>query len=131
MRLRAIPSRLATGAFILHSGIEKLRVDAERATALHGMAAGAYPNLQGLSPQRFVRALALAEIAVGAALLVPLVGDRLAGLALSAFSGALVLMYWRTPRMRKSGSVWPTQAGLPLSKDVWMLGIGLGLVVGG
>jgi hypothetical protein len=26
--------------------------------------------------------------------------------------------------------VWPTQAGTGISKDVWMLGIGLGLVAG-
>lgn len=131
MRIRAIPPRLATGAFILHAGIEKLRADTDRATALHGMAVGAYPNLEDLSPERFVRLLAVAEIAVGAALLVPMVGDRLAGLVLSAFSGGLLLMYWRTPGLRRPGSAWPTQAGLPMSKDVWMLGIGLSLVVGG
>ena len=131
MRLRAIPQRLATGAYILHSGIEKLGANPERASALHGLAVGAYPNLQDLSPERFVRLLGLAEIAVGAALLVPMVGDRLAGAALTAFSGALVLMYWRSPSLRRPGSVWPTPAGLAISKDVWMLGIGLGLVVGG
>lgn len=131
MRLRAVPPRLATGAYILHSGIEKLSADAERAQAVHGMATGAYPNLQGLSPQRFIRLLAVTEILIGACLLVPLVGNRLAGLALTAFSGALVLLYWRTPAMRRPGSVWPTPAGLAVSKDVWLLGIGLGLVVGG
>jgi len=30
----------------------------------------------------------------------------------------------------KPGSVWPTQAGTAVSKDVWMLGIGLGLLAG-
>ena len=131
MRLRAIPPRLTTGAYILHSGMEKLSADAERAQALHRMAAGAYPNLQDLSPQRFVRLLAVAEILIGACLLMPVVGDRLAGLALTGFSGALVLLYWRTPAMRRPGSVWPTPAGLAISKDIWMLGIGLGLVIGG
>jgi hypothetical protein len=131
MRLRAVPSRLATGAFILHSGIEKLGADADRATHLHAMATAAYPNLKNLPADRFVRLLALAEIVVGAALLVPMVGDRLAGAALSAFSGALLVLYWRTPALRRPGSVWPTQAGLAVSKDVWMLGIGLGLLVGG
>jgi hypothetical protein len=29
------------------------------------------------------------------------------------------------------GSIWPSQAGTGISKDVWMLGIGLGLTVGG
>jgi hypothetical protein len=47
---------------------------------------------------------------------------------LTAFSGALLAMYWRTPTMRKPGSIWPTQAGTAISKDVWMLGIGVGLL---
>jgi uncharacterized membrane protein YkgB len=37
-------------------------------------------------------------------------------------------MYARTPTMHEPGSIWPTQAGIPVSKDVWMLGIGLGLM---
>ena len=39
-------------------------------------------------------------------------------------------MYLRTPALHKPGSVWPTQAGTAVSQDVWMLGIGLGLVAG-
>jgi hypothetical protein len=31
--------------------------------------------------------------------------------------------------MREQGSLRPTQQGLVLAKDVWMLGIGLGFVV--
>jgi hypothetical protein len=38
-------------------------------------------------------------------------------------------MYARTPAMHKPGSIWPTQAGTAVSKDVWMLGIGLGLIL--
>jgi hypothetical protein len=34
------------------------------------------------------------------------------------------------PGDAQPGSVWPTQAGTGVSKDVWMLGIGLGLVAG-
>jgi hypothetical protein len=33
--------------------------------------------------------------------------------------------------MHKPGSIWPTQQGTAVSKDVWMLGIGLGLVIDG
>jgi len=39
-------------------------------------------------------------------------------------------VYLRTPALQKPGSVWPTQAGTAVSNDVWMLGIGLGLVAG-
>jgi hypothetical protein len=52
-----------------------------------------------------------------------------AGAALTGFSGALLTMYLRTPALHKRGSVWPTPQGVPVSKDVWMLGIGLGLLV--
>ena len=44
----------------------------------------------------------------------------LRGMAAGAF-------YLRTPSLRKRGSVWPTQAETGVSKDVRMLGIGLGL----
>ena len=54
----------------------------------------------------------------------------MAGTALTGFSGSLLTMYLRTPALHKPGSVWPTQAGTAVSKDVWMLGIGLGLVAG-
>ena len=33
--------------------------------------------------------------------------------------------------MHKPNSVWPTPAGTAVSKDVWMLGIGLGLLAEG
>ena len=77
------------------------------------------------------KALAVVEIGLGAALLTPVVPNRLAGAALSAFSGGLVTMYLRTPAMHKPNSVWPTPAGTAVSKDVWMLGIGLGLLAEG
>ena len=53
----------------------------------------------------------------------------IAGLALIGFSGALLGMWWRTPGMHAEGSPRPTQQGTAIAKDVWMLGIGTGLVV--
>jgi hypothetical protein len=129
VKARDLPGRITTGAFILHTGLEKWHADGARAEAVHGMAAGAFPMLKPIPPARFVRLLSAAEIAVGAALVVPVVPSALAGAALTGFSGALVAMYGRTPALRKPGSIWPSQAGTGVSKDVWMLGIGLGLVV--
>jgi hypothetical protein len=37
-------------------------------------------------------------------------------------------MYMRTPALHKPGSYWPTPNGIGVSKDIWMLGIGLGLL---
>jgi hypothetical protein len=128
--VRSIPGRLATGTFILHAGTGKWNLPAERAKALQGMAAGAFPFLSRIPAPIFGKLLFASEIATGAVLLSPFVRDRVAGAALTAFSGGLLTMYWRTPALRKAGSIWPTPAGLPISKDVWMLGIGLGLIAG-
>jgi uncharacterized membrane protein YphA (DoxX/SURF4 family) len=129
LRAREIPGRLATGAYILHAGLEKWNGDEARAKGVHGMAANAFPVLKDIPPAQFLKLLAASEIAIGSALLVPIVPAALAGAALTGFSGSLIAMYLRTPALHKPGSIWPTQAGTGVSKDVWMLGIGLGLVV--
>jgi uncharacterized membrane protein YphA (DoxX/SURF4 family) len=128
LHLRDIPTRVATGAFVLHSGLEKWKGTEERAKGLHGMASGAFPVLSKVEPPTFMKALALAEIGTGAALLLPVVSNKIAGVALTAFSGSLIGLYFRTPGMRQPGSIWPTQQGIAVSKDIWMLGIGLGLL---
>ncbi|WLQ38904.1 DoxX family membrane protein [Streptomyces laculatispora] len=128
---RDIPPRLATGAFILNSGLGKLKADEATAQALHGMARTAYPFVEKLEAERFTRLLAWSEIAVGSALLVPVVPTRLAGLALAGFSGGLLGLYLRLPGMREPGSLRPTQTGVPLAKDAWMFGIGLGFLGAG
>ncbi|HXC63313.1 MAG TPA: hypothetical protein VNZ67_03090, partial [bacterium] len=53
----------------------------------------------------------------------------LAGTALTAFSSGLLGMYLKTEGMHQPGSVRPTPQGVPLAKDIWMLGIGLSLLV--
>jgi hypothetical protein len=127
--VRQAPARLATGGFILNSGINKLSADEETAAMVHGMAAGTYPFLAKMKPKDFVRLLAVSEIALGSALLLPVVPAGLAGAGLTAFAGGLVGLYIRTPGMRKEGSILPTQQGIALFKDVWMAGIGLGLML--
>lgn len=128
---RDIPPRLATGAFILNSGLGKLKADEATAQTVHGMACTAYPFLGKIEAERFTRLLAWSEIAVGGSLLVPFVPTRLAGLALAGFSGGLLGLYLRVPGMREPGSLRPSQAGVPLAKDVWMFGIGLGFIGAG
>jgi len=128
MKLREAPPRMATGAFILHSGLQKLRGDDATAEMIHGLACGAYPVFKKLSPQQFLRMLSIGEMTTGALLLAPIVPTALAGAALTGFSGALLGLYARTPGMREPGSVFPTQEGIALAKDSWMFGIGLGLL---
>jgi hypothetical protein len=131
IKARHLPQRITTGVFILNSGVGKWSADEETAAQLHGFAVGTYPFLAKLKPKDFARLLAASEIALGAALLVPLVPAAVAGAGLTAFSGGLLGLYVRTPGMRKDGSPFPTQQGIAIAKDVWMLGIGLGLVIDG
>jgi uncharacterized membrane protein YphA (DoxX/SURF4 family) len=127
--LRQLPMRIAAGAFILNSGLGKLSADKAGAEQLQGFAAATYPFLGKMEPKQFARLLAVGEIASGAALLIPVVPAALAGLGLSAFATGLLGLYLKTPGMRKEGSLRPTEQGIALAKDVWLLGIGLSLVL--
>jgi hypothetical protein len=129
VKARHLPPRIATGAFILNSGIGKLSADEAAAAQLHGFAAGTYPFLKKLKPKDFVRLLAVTEITLGTALLIPVIPAAVAGAGLAAFSGGLLGLYVRTPGMRKQGTPFPTEQGTALAKDVWMAGIGLGLMI--
>lgn len=129
--LSEIAPRISAGAFILNSGLGKRGADEETAAYMHGFASGTYPFLKDVPPQQFAQGLATAEIAVGAALLTPFVPTFVAGAALTAFSGGLLGLYLKTPGMRKEGSLAPTQEGLSLAKDSWLVGIGIGLMTRG
>ena len=131
-RLRRTPLRLTTGAFILSAGLDKWTGDEQTAARVHGFATGTYPFLKKIDPPTFLKLLAAGEIAVGSALLLPVVPAAVAGAALVGFSSALLGLYVRTPGMRR-GRFDPrsTPEGIPISKDVWMLGVGLALLVDG
>ncbi|GAA2631420.1 hypothetical protein GCM10010399_74550 [Dactylosporangium fulvum] len=129
MKLRHLPPRAATGLVILNSGLGKRHADDDTAAALHGMAKTTYPFLARIPPKTFVRMLSATEIALGTALLLPVVPTLVAAGGLTAFSAGLVGLYLRTPGMRQKGGLRPTEQGIALVKDVWMLGSGLGMLV--
>jgi uncharacterized membrane protein YphA (DoxX/SURF4 family) len=124
-----IPVRLATGAYILNSGLSKREADESTAHGLHGFATTAYPEFKDTPPEKFVNMLSTGEITVGTLLLTPFVPPIVAGLALTTFSGLLTRLYLGTPGMRQEGSLRPTEQGVPFAKDVWMLGIGTALTI--
>jgi len=68
--LRHYPQRLATGAYVLHSGLEKWGGAAEQAAYVHGAASGAYPFLKSVPAETFLKLLSVAEITTGTLLLV-------------------------------------------------------------
>jgi hypothetical protein len=55
--VRRVPLRLATGAYIVNSGVDQLGVDDETAGQLHEMATGTYPFLAKVDPRMFAKAL--------------------------------------------------------------------------
>lgn len=129
IKLRDLPGRIVTGGYILHEGLGKRNADEQRVAGLHGMASTAFPVLKHVPPATFVKALSATEITTGSLLLSPVVSTRVAGAALTAFAGGLVALYLRTPALRKPGSIWPSANGTAVSKDSWMLAIGLGFVL--
>jgi hypothetical protein len=129
MKLSHIPLRVATGAYILNSGLSKRGLEGQAAEGLHAMAAGAIPPVEKVPAPRFAQILSTGEIALGAALLAPFVSSRIAGAALAGFSAGLVRLYLKTPGMRQEGSIKPTPDGIGLAKDVWLLGAGLTLLL--
>jgi hypothetical protein len=132
MNLTHAPLRLATGAYILNSGISKLGADEGTAQFLHGSAASTYPSLfKDMKPKSFAQLLAASEIAVGAALLTPKVSSTVAGAALTGFGASLVGMYLRTPSMTLDDGIRPSQEGIAVAKDVWLVGAGLTLLTQG
>ena len=128
VKARNVPGRVAIGAYIAHAGWAKWHGSGEQANGVHTVASGAFPALEPIPQAVFLKALAGGEVATAALLLNPLTSNRAAGLALTGFAGSLLAMYWRTATMHQPGSVWPTPAGMAVSTDVWMLGIGLGLL---
>lgn len=127
LNIRDIPPRVATGAYILYAGWDMWHGGEEEAQALHGIASTAFPALRKVPPTKFTKAIAAAEIATGAAVLIP-VPNKFAGAILTGFAGGLLTFYLRAPSLHKPGSVWPTAEGIGTSKDIWLLGIGLGLL---
>jgi uncharacterized membrane protein YphA (DoxX/SURF4 family) len=131
LRVKAwhVPPRLVTGVYFLNSGLSKRGADEATAGQLHGFASGTYPFLRKLDARQFTRLLSATEITIGAALVLPVVPAGLAGAALTAFALGTLGLYLRTPGLRQEGSLRPTEQGIAISKDIWMVGIGLALVI--
>ncbi len=122
-------ARFFPGAFFLYSGLNKRKADSETAKGLQEFAAASLPQVKKLSPETFTKLLSTAEIATAAALLTPFVPNKLAGLALTGFGAGFMNMYLRTPGMTQEGSVAPSENGMALAKDSWLLGTGVSLLL--
>ena len=129
-KLWHVPVRLATGAIIIDQGLLKLKADDDTAKWLHGQAAQVFPQFEDMDPKEFVQLLSAVEISLGAALLgIGFVPSSLAGLGLTVFGGSLTRLYLKAPGTRREGTIAPSQQGVGLAKDSWMLAIGTALVL--
>ncbi|MGW4467556.1 hypothetical protein [Micromonospora sp. NPDC004704] len=129
MNLSHLPLRVALGAYILNSGISKWTLEGQAAEGLHGMAVGAVPPLKRFDPGAFARLLAGTEIALGTALLLPVIPSALVGAGLVGLGGGLMRLYWVTPGLRRPNDVRPTEQGTGIAKDSWLLGAGLTMIL--
>lgn len=120
--------RLVTGAYILNSGVGKLGMAPEHSSGLQDMASQVIPQVAQIDSDQFGKYLGYGEIALGSALLVPIVPTRLAGLGLGAFSAGLIFTYLRTPGMTLSDGFRPSEGGVAMAKDIWLAGIAVALV---
>lgn len=122
-------ARLFPGLFFIDAGLGKFNADKETADYLQGFASVGMPLAKKVDSKTFTKALSVAEMATGAALVAPFVPNRVAGAALTAFSAGFMSLYLRAPGMHKEGSLSPTQDGLALAKDSWILGVGVALLL--
>ncbi|MFI2754230.1 hypothetical protein ACGIF2_15500 [Cellulomonas sp. P22] len=126
MHIHLIPLRLAAGAYILNSGLSKRGADEDTARGLQDMAAAAYPVVKDMEPKKFARLLSTSEIALGSALLVPVLPRTVVAAGFTAFSGLLVGVYLKTPALHVGpGDPRPNDQGVGVAKDVILFGAAL------
>lgn len=119
--------RGVTGAFVTNAGGDKIGMSAEYSAGVQQAAASGIPALAKLPSDKFGTWLGYAETAIGASLLAPFVPSKVADAALTAFSGGLLSTYFRNPENTEADGIRPSQEGMALSKDVFMLAIGQAL----
>ena len=95
------------------TGPAKRGADDATAGQLHGFAAGTYPVLGKLDAKRFTSLLSTAEIAIGAALVLPMVPAWLAGAGLTGFALGTLGLYLRTPACEKRAAFVPPSRHSP------------------
>lgn len=127
-----LPLRLSSGAFLLWVGSRKLQRPSEHSGLLE-LASHSAPFLErffGKRPERFASVLGALEVSLGLWLSSG-IKPRSAGVALTAFSLTTFSLVYTVPGNRVEGSWWePSSQGLSISKDVWLIGIGLALARG-
>lgn len=129
MRLSNAILRGVSGAYLLQSGLGKKDAPVEVYQHLQGMAATGIPQFKEWDAKTFGQFLWISEAAIGGLLLTPFVSKRLAGIALTAFSAGMLSMYFNNDEMTQEDGIRPSEAGISLSKDVFLSAIGAALMM--
>jgi hypothetical protein len=123
------PQRIVFGAFFAHVALSHKDLDENGAKGLRRFAAAGYPFLEQFSPTLFAKGMVTAEFIVAGSLLVPVVPPVIGATALTAFGSGLMGVYARAPGMRRDGSLRPTDIGMSVAKDSWMVAAGLSVLI--
>jgi hypothetical protein len=124
-----LPIRVIFGGFFLHVALSHRELDENGAKGLRSFAASGYPFLKKVPPLTYKWGMVTAESAVAASLLVPGVPAVVGGAALTGFGGGLMGVYARNPMLRRSKlSARPSDLGLSMAKDSWMVAAGLAVL---
>ena len=119
------PLRLAFGAFFAHVALTHRNLDEKAAKGLHRFAQAGYPFLDKVSPDLFAKGMLTGETVVATTLLVPVLPPVIGATALTAFGSGLMGVYLRAPGMRRENSIRPSDIGMSMAKDSWMVAAGL------
>ena len=118
------------GLFFAHVALSHRDLDEKGAKGLHRFACAGWPFLQRLPARWFKRGMVAAEAAVAVTLLAPFVPPVIGAAGLVGFGSGLLGVYARMPGMRRSErSVRPSDFGLSLAKDAWMVAAGTTVLV--
>ncbi len=125
-----LPLRLTLAGYLLYSGLRKFERGAP--DRMEPLIRAGYPSVVDLVGfPRFFGAVRLFELVTAIGLLRRQT-TQMAGAAAAVFGGLLLVLIWRLPDTFHAGSHWRlTTKGMEHLKNVWMVGIGLALAIGG
>ena len=115
---------------MLNSGVSTFTATDERTKRLQSTVATLVPQVERMDPRTFAKALGAGEVALGTALMLPVVPAAVAGLGLSAFAASLIA----TRRPSSNGqhaeaATDTTTQAVPNATEAWMLGSGVSLLL--
>jgi hypothetical protein len=132
--VRRAPLRLTTGAFVLNSGVTRFNADEQTSKRLQQTAAQWLPQVNRMDSRTFAKTVAAGEVALGTALMLPVVPAAIAGLGITAFAASLLAARGSAAGQHVGPTGVPTESttpepAVPKATEAWMLGSGVSLLL--